>query len=269
MKSKLSFRTRFLVAMMVPIVVILIVLLYPNLPEGRWDTSTLFLVVLVVLVLLLPLEQITSLKAAGVEISLDQAKVDRAIETVKGQGKNIVDERLRNLLKRLEPQIEQASGSRILWIDDQPYNVLGERRLLRALGIEIVMAESTETAREYLRRDGDFDLLISDVRGKEKDPPEAIQFVNQIREKEEERRRAGNYAHIPLVPVVFYSGRHWKEYYGPIQDLRSEESCVVWTSGVEQFVREVLHLLHSIRLEPMRFVQNPDRPTPEENFSPG
>jgi CheY-like chemotaxis protein len=260
MSNELSFRVRFLLAVLLPTIITFLVLLVPDLPEGRLDNSVLLLIVLAVVVLLVPWEQIRSLKAAGVEIGLDRAQVDRAIETVQGQGKNVGDKRLRNLLKRLEPQIEQAAGSRILWIDDRPHNVLGERRLLRALGVEIVMAESSETARESLRRDGDFDLLISDVRGKEQSPPEAIRFIQEdLRKPEEDRRKAGNYEHIPLVPVVFYSGHDGKEYDKFLQDMQSDESCIVWTSGVEQLVQQVLYLLYQIRLEPLGIVQNPDK----------
>jgi CheY-like chemotaxis protein len=259
MNGRLSFRLRFLAALLLPTIIIFLSLLYRELPEGRLDSTVLLLVVLTIVVLLVPWDQIRSLKAVGVEITLDQAQVDRAIETVRGQGKQIADERLRNLLKRLEPQIEQATGSRIMWIDDSPYNVLGERRLLRALRIEIVMAESSDTAREYLRRDGDFDLIISDVRGKNQTPPEAIRFIQEVRNSEDKRRQEGKYEHIPLIPVVFYSGHDWKEFYNSIQELRSEESCVLWVSGVEQLVQEVLYLLYHVRLEPRRFVQNPDQ----------
>ena len=259
-RNQPNFRMRVLVAALLPIIIIFVAL-YPELLEEGVDNAVLFLVVLVVLILLLPWERITSLKAAGVEIAVDQAKVDRAIETVSGHGKNIADENLRNLIKRLEPQIKQAAGSRVLWIDDSPYNVLGERRLLRALGIEIVMAESSRKACRHVRRDGDFDLLISDVRGKDKDPPEAIHFVQKLRELEEKRRREGNYAHFPLIPVVFYSGSDWKAFYAPIQELRSKKSCVEWTSGVAQFIEVVLRLLYHIRLEPSQFVQNPDQPS--------
>lgn len=209
---------------LLPTAIIFVVLLDPESPGGRLENAILFLVVLVVLILLLPWERISSLKAAGVEIALYQAWLDRVIETVKGQGKNIADKNLWTLIKRLEPQIEQAAGSRVLWIDNSPYNVLGERRLLRALGIEIVLAESTEKARKHVRRDGDFDLLISDVRGKEQDPPEAIRFVQEVRELEDKRRRPGDYTRIPLMPVVFF-GHGWKAFNAPVQELRSAESC--------------------------------------------
>jgi CheY-like chemotaxis protein len=260
MNSRLSFRMRFLAALLLPTTIIFLVLLAPGLTDGRLDSTILLLVVLTIVILLLPWERIRSLKAAGIEIMLHQAQMDRAVETVKGQGKEISDDHLRSLLKRFEPQIEQTEGSRILWIDDSPYNILGERRLLRTLGLEIVMAESSETAREYLRRDGDFDLIISDMRGKDQHPPEAVRFIQEdLRQAEDARRRAGNYEHIPLVPVVFYSGHPWQEYHDLIRDLRSAESIVVWTSGVEQLVQEILVLLYHIRLEPRRFVQNPDR----------
>ena len=127
------------------------------------------------------------------------------------------------------------------------------------------MAVSSDIAREHVLMDGDFDLLISDVRGKDKDPPAAIQFVQEVRELEETRRRKGNYEHVPLIPVVFYSGHDWKAFYAPIQELRSKESCVVWTSGVAQFVEVVLRLLYHIRvarLSPFSAMKKPFRIKP-------
>ncbi|GAH82588.1 unnamed protein product, partial [marine sediment metagenome] len=52
----------------------------------------------------------------------------------------------------------------ILWIDDHPENIIGVRRLIRNLGIEVVMVNSSELAQEKLILDNDFDMIITDVQ---------------------------------------------------------------------------------------------------------
>jgi CheY-like chemotaxis protein len=56
----------------------------------------------------------------------------------------------------------------VLWVDDKPHTILGERRLLRALGVTVISAKNSEEALAILEQDNDFDVLISDVqrRGK-------------------------------------------------------------------------------------------------------
>ena len=48
----------------------------------------------------------------------------------------------------------------MIWIDDKPYNILGARRMLRALNIDVTTATSSEMAQEILETDNDFDLII-------------------------------------------------------------------------------------------------------------
>lgn len=50
----------------------------------------------------------------------------------------------------------------VLWVDDNPNNILHERRSLEALGISFVLATSTEEALDKLERQY-FDLIISDM----------------------------------------------------------------------------------------------------------
>lgn len=72
------------------------------------------------------------------------------------EGIEALSERLRSQLSGLSKELEQFRGSRILWIDDKLYTIYGERRLFRALGAEIVSANSNEKANEILTHDNDF-----------------------------------------------------------------------------------------------------------------
>lgn len=243
----------------------LFVLLYPGLTDQKVDTSVLILITLAVLVVILPWERLTSLKAAGVELELDRPQIDKAIgdlRTLKGK-ENINDEKVRALLKRLAPEIEQSIGSRILWIDNSPDNVWGERRLFRVLEIETVMAVSSDMATHILETDGDFDLLISDMRGADGvEPgddakPEAVRFVEQLRETETARHQKDRYKHIPPLPVVFYSGKQYSKLLDYTQSVRGSEPIVVVAQGLETFLIDVLRILSQVRSEPSEIVVGP------------
>jgi CheY-like chemotaxis protein len=247
----------------------LFVLLYPGLTNQEIDTSVPILITLAVLVVILPWERLTSLKAAGVELQLDRPQIDKAIgdlRTLKGK-ENINDEKVRALLNRLAPEIEQSRGSRILWIDNRPNNVWGERRLFRALEIETVMAVSSEMATHMLETDGDFDLLISDMRGaRDVEPgddtrPDAVRFVEQLRETETARLQEDRYKHIPPLSVVFYSGKPYSRLLDYTQSVRGAEPLVVIAQGLETFLFDVLRILSQVRSEPAEIVigPSPDR----------
>jgi CheY-like chemotaxis protein len=106
-------------------------------------------------------------------------------------------------LSRLETEIENAKGSRVLWIDDHPHEVLSERRVFRALGIDVVTASNSTRADSILKEDNDFDLMISDVQRKEVkneyDRYDGIYFIKELREKY--KGSPG----IEALPVIFYS----------------------------------------------------------------
>ena len=163
---------------------IIIIILYDQ-PEQKLDNSILFLITMAILIIILPWERLRSLKAVGVELELDKAEVKKAFSSLELlKGYDIDDNKLRRLLEHLSPQIEQAHGSRILWIDDTPNNILGERRLFRSLGIETIMANSSEMAQNLINADGDFNLIISDMRsgdskveGGDQEIPEAVRFL--------------------------------------------------------------------------------------------
>jgi CheY-like chemotaxis protein len=257
----------------IPLAFAIFAILYPNLPEQKLDNSILFLVLLVVLIIVLPWERLTSLKAAGIEFELDRPLINKAIsdlEVLKGK-ENINDEKIRKLFERLVSNIEQAKGSRILWIDDSPKNVFGERRLLRALNIETVMANSSEMAQSCLDTDGDFDLIISDMRRGESikkgrdDMPEGVQFIKRLRETETRRSQISRYSHIPSLPVIFYSGKAYNEMLRLTEPIRQDGSVIILATGVEKLFEEVIRTLSYVRSEPIQIIVGPTSELPAKD----
>jgi CheY-like chemotaxis protein len=111
---------------------------------------------------LLPIERLASVKAAGFELSLTQPQIAGAI-AASGRDRIKSDE-LRAKLSKLEDLLPIIRGSRVLWVDDNPHTILGERRVLRALGVDVTSVTSSLAAEEKLRADNDFDLVISDIQ---------------------------------------------------------------------------------------------------------
>jgi len=126
------------------------------------DSTFILLITLAVIIVLLPWENLTSLKAAGIELTLDKPQVKGALNSLKmdHRGKQLLEKKLSDLAS----EIEQIDHSRILWVDDKPQVIVGERRLLRSLGIEVVTAKDTESALRKIEEDNDFDIIISDVQ---------------------------------------------------------------------------------------------------------
>ena len=182
---------------------------YPQTRDGM-DATFLGLLGMAVLILILPWERLRTLKAGGVELSIEGPQVRGAIA---GLGLDRVDdEQLRARLRAMAPLIEQISGARVLWIDDRPRVVLGERRLLRSLGVEVVPVSSSDDALRALRADSDFDLIISDVqRGgvsykwveNGTDIHEGANFVVLLYRSPDKRIQ-------PVPPVLFFSAYPWK-----------------------------------------------------------
>ncbi len=83
------------------------------------------------------------------------------------------------LLRRVSVQAERARGRTVLWIDDQPEMVHHEREMLEALGMRVLVADSSLEAFEFLDRFRP-DLVISDVaRGRVAD--EGIRVLPALR----------------------------------------------------------------------------------------
>lgn len=70
--------------------------------------------------------------------------------------------------------IRRASRSTVLWVDDRPNNNIYERQALEALGVNFVLATSTDEALKKIVRQR-FDAIISDM-GRPPDPVQVIHF---------------------------------------------------------------------------------------------
>ena len=172
--------------------------------SGRMDSIFFVLIGAAAILLLVPLQRLKSFKAAGLEFSLDQPQVQGAISSL--QLDRIQDEKLRSSLARLEDQLAAIRGSRVLWIDDRPHKILAERRLLRALGVEVVPAVSSEGAEGILEVDNDFDLIITDVQRlgesyKLNDGIEIHEGVNFV----VKLRKSHSDPVVQLIPIIFYA----------------------------------------------------------------
>jgi CheY-like chemotaxis protein len=75
--------------------------------------------------------------------------------------------------------IRRASRSTVLWVDDNPDNNLYERRALEALGVNFVLATSTEEALRKTSKQR-FDAVISDM-GRPPDPRAGYTLLGQLR----------------------------------------------------------------------------------------
>lgn len=148
----------------------------------------LLLAGLAAVVFAFPWHRLSALKAGPFEFSLEQGQIKGAIDSIDVDGPE--KGRIEGVLSRLAADIELARGGRVLWVDDEPKRVVGERRLLRALEIETVMVASCREAAEILKRDDDFDLLITSLEKeterkaiKDAENP-AVLFVQWLRGKE-------------------------------------------------------------------------------------
>src|ERR1700730_11135609 len=115
--------------------------LFFGLVSQRMDSVFFLLIATAFFIFILPWERLSSFKAVGIEISLDKPEVKAALASL--DLKQVEDEELGEKLAGMSSEIEQANGGRILWIDDKPYKLYSEKRLLRALGIQIITVTSS------------------------------------------------------------------------------------------------------------------------------
>src|SRR5690349_1857202 len=207
----------------------------------RMDNVFFGLVISAILVYIVSWENLRTFKAAGIELSMEQSTVQAAIS---GLGLDrINDEQLREQLVKLDDEIQSIRGGRALWIDDMPHKIIGERRLLRALGIQVVSAISSEMAENLLATDNDFDLIISDVQragesyklNKGVDLHEGVNFIVKLRQHED--------TIIRTIPVVFYAAYDWErlaEFTRPAREIQPEPEI---SNSVIDFVPKVVRQL--------------------------
>ena len=192
---------RILIAFILLAIVLIRIYFWEDL-EDKFDKTTLSLLLVSLILLLIPIENIKSLKAGGIELELNHPQIKGAINSLD---LNVADN------KKIEQYVNSISesgkksiaGSKVLWIDDKPASIIGERRLFRALGLNITAAGSLEEIKRITREDNDFDLIISDIQWRDKENPnkvtyggiEAVQFL----------RKELNDKVINSTNVIFYT----------------------------------------------------------------
>lgn len=222
--------------------------------KDRVDNIFLLLLALAALILLFPWERLISLKAAGIELSLEQPQIKGALEGLDIN--RLENKQLKQKISNKAREIEQSHGSRIIWIDDKPHNIVGERRILRALGVEVMTAVSSEMAEEIFTRDNDFDMIITDVQRKGESYKlnngvpihEGVNFIVKLRQNEDPV--------IKTLPVTFYAAYDWPrlvEFTRPARETQPEPQIC---NTIVDLLSKVLTTLSEVRSHPLlRFGQ--------------
>jgi|GEM_PF-3111300 len=232
----------------------------PDAIASRMDVTFFSILVFAFIVVVLPWKDLESFKAAGIEITVGRLAVQAAIS---GLGlERVDDEKLRQQLTSLEDELKIARGSRVIWIDDKPHQVLGARRMLRALDIDVTTAVSSEDAEKLLQGDNDFDLIITDVqrRGthyKEVEGGieihEGVNFIVALRKNDD--------PNIRVMPVIFYAAYDWErlvKFTRPARETLPEPQI---SNAMEDFLPKVIKTLAEERSKPIAF-RHTKKPTP-------
>lgn len=183
------------------VVVLARILFWDRLHE-RIDQTTITLLLISLIIILIPIENIKSLKAGGVELELNYPQIEGVITSLN---LNLSDnEKIKKYLQSISnSDAKLISGSKVLWIDDKPHNILAERRLFRALGVSVVAVSSLQQIKHVMKEDNDFDLIISDIQWRDKENPNKISYggIEAIRFL----REGLNDEAINATHVIFYT----------------------------------------------------------------
>jgi len=212
-------------------------------PENL-DRTLLILFVTAVFVVVVPWERLKHFKAGGVEVELQQPQVQGALSGMV----NVNQKELRRDLLRLAPKIELAKGGRVLWLEDRPHNIVGERRFLRALGIEIIPATPLNVE-EKISEDNDFDLIISDIQwlDEEKNPTYGgMEFVKKLRSENSDPV-------ISSLPVVFYTAYDSEAISKIIQEVGIARFLKVeYAYSIRDLIAQVITFVAESRSNPIK-----------------
>ena len=164
---------------------------------------------------------ITYVLNEAIELAEDKFKEETKIETnqdfiekitlesnnfhksIKGLSLNEEDKNnLLNAISIMSEEISKSQGKRILWIDDKPHKIIGERRFFRSLGLEIVTGNNRDVILKLLEQDGDFDIIISDIQWLTSYEGVTYGRLNMIKEL----RKIYLDSFIGKLKVIFYTG---------------------------------------------------------------
>lgn len=249
MTDVFTLRARVVVAAVA--LVLIVVQLVDEVYGARVDMTTFYLLVAAALVLLVPWERLESFRGGSVEITI-RPELIAAVENLQ------LDSRLETkaLLKKIESlgdDVEIARGGRVLWVDDNPHHLLGERRILRALGVTVTTAISSACAIEILDADNDFDLLVSDVQRKGESHQyndgsayhEGVNFVCRLRDHKD--------PNIAEMPVIFYASYTREKLIDHTRPARERLPEAVLANTPEALIEEVIRMLGTVRRDPIEY----------------
>lgn len=94
--------------------------------------------------------------------------------------------------------IREASRSSVLWVDDRPNNNIYPRQALETVGVNFVLAKSTDEALQYISRRR-FDAIISDM-GRPPDPRAGYTLLDKLRDSGDK------------TPFIIYAGSRAPEH---------------------------------------------------------
>jgi hypothetical protein len=240
--------TKIVLACLAAVLALARILLFDSLAR-RIDGTALVMLLAVPLILLLPWERLTSFKAAGVELSLDRAPVQAALESVIPPSASLAEtsaatSHLRARLEALGADLQKAKGGRVFWLDPRPPRILPERRLLRALDIETVAEKDPTLAKEFLARDDDFDLIICSVADGYGD------FIADIREAASGGKSKD--PHLKSLNAIFYTLLPPKAAQEDTTRARITLPEPPITYTPEELLPEVIRTLAVVRSKPLR-----------------
>ena len=174
-------RYRILIGLIPLLIVVCRIIFWEELGTSI-DEVAITLLIVSLIIILVPLENIKTFKAGGVEVELSQESVKAAINSfVQNIAENkILEEYTSSLTNEVRSLLR---GSKVLWIDDVPSKIVGERRLFRSLGIEVVAASTSSQVSEIINRDNDFDLIISDIQWRDEENPQSVIYggINAVK----------------------------------------------------------------------------------------
>ena len=132
-----------------------------------------------------------SLKGAGLEASAKRKQIEAAANLAAAAATDTREKTTASDAARAASDVvsgvltnravRRARRSRILWVDDRPFNNEAEREAFEALGIQIVLATTTEDAMRELQ-ERRFDLVISDM-GRPPDERAGYTLLSRMKEK--------------------------------------------------------------------------------------
>ncbi|HKT84070.1 MAG TPA: hypothetical protein VJQ84_09580 [Solirubrobacterales bacterium] len=235
------------------------------------DGTFLLLAGAAVILLAFPWHRLSALRAGPFEFSLEQGQIKGAIQSIDVGGTE--RERIEALLSRLAIDVERARGSRILWVDDKPTRVVGERRLFRALEVSSEIVPDCATAAAVLGRDNDFDLVVTSLEKQgegralqdgTRNP--GVAFVEWLRGKDDAgiERLVGEEAEVPVkdavvrgLPVVFYAAFPSLSYIQEkLQPLAALEPSAEAARTVDDLLKKTIRALADARSNPIEVSAN-------------